>query len=158
MEVSVEKANMSDCQLIYELQVESFKDLLDKYQDFETNPAAESLERIKLRMMQEFTDYYLICLNDKKIGAVRILKLDNDVFRISPIFILPNYRGNGYAKQSIHKLETLYPNAKKWEVATIKQERKLCCFYESLGYKSTETETQIQDNMTIIEYSKEVKK
>ena len=154
--ISLVKAEMKDCRQIYEMQIESFKDLLDKYQDYDTNPGAEPLEKIEQRMMQEFTDYYLICLDDKKIGAIRILELGDNVFRISGIFILPKYQGKGYAKQVILNVETRYPNAKKWQLDTVKQEIKLRCFYEAMGYKATGEEIKIQDGMTIMEYSKDL--
>lgn len=154
--ISFVRADMKDCQLIYDMQVESFKDLLDKYRDYETNPAAEPLERTEERMLLDFVDYYLICLGDKKVGALRVVRLDDHICRLGLIFILPKYQEKGYAKQSISKVEMLYPTAKKWELMTIKQEANLCCFYETMGYKFTGEETWIQDNMTIIGYSKGV--
>jgi len=154
LEVSLVKADMKDCWQIYEMQVESFKDLLDKYKDYDTNPAAEPLERTEQRMALDVVDYYFICLDGKKIGVLRVVQLDEDVFRIGMIFILPEYQGKGYGKQSILKTEMLYPNAKKWELTTIKQEIKLCHFYELMGYETTGEETEIQDDMAIIGYTK----
>lgn len=156
LEISLVKASMKDCQLIHKMQVESFKDLLDKYQDYDTNPAVEPLERIEQRMSVNIVDHYFICLNDKKIGSIRAARLDDDVVRLGTTFILPKYQGRGYGKQSILKVEMLYPDAKRWELATIKQEEKLCYFYEALGYKPTGEETQIHNNMTIMGYSKDL--
>jgi len=156
-EISLIKASMKDCQLIHKMQVESFKVLLDKYQDYDTNPAVEPLERIESRMSLDILDHYLICLSDEKIGSLRV-RTDNDTFRLGTIFILPEYQGKGYAKQSILKVEQLYPEVKKWGLATIKQESKLCHFYESLGYRLTSKEEQIQDDMTIVFYEKELSK
>ena len=55
--VSLRKAGMDDCGQIHNLQVEAFSALLGKYKDYNTNPAAESIEKIEQRMSQEFTDY-----------------------------------------------------------------------------------------------------
>jgi len=41
MELLFEKLTRDDSEKIHELQVISFKALLDKYQDYETNPGAE---------------------------------------------------------------------------------------------------------------------
>jgi Acetyltransferase (GNAT) family. len=152
--ISLRKAEMNNCVQIHKMQVESFSVLLDKYKDYSTNPAAESIERIEQRMSQEFTDYYFICLSDDIIGAIRVVRLNNHVCRISPMFILPHYQGMGYAQQAILEAESLYPQAKHWELDTIKQESKLCYLYEKMGYRATGKEEKVKDDMTIIFYSK----
>jgi len=154
MEISLLKAEMVDCEQIHNIQVESFNAILEKYKDYETNPAAEPVERIEYRMAQPFSIYYFICYNHEKIGAIRLHKLSKDTYRISPMFILPEYQDHGYAQQAIIELEFLHPEAKKWELDTIKQEAKLCYLYEKMGYIATGKEEDIQDGMTIIHYAK----
>lgn len=154
MEIKLKKAHIGDCEEIHKMQVKSFKHLLDKYDDINTNPGAESLEKIISRMKQEFTDYYFIQLDDKNIGAIRIIRLKGNVCRISPMFILPGFQGKGYAQQTIKAVEALYSHADSWQLDTIKEETKLCHIYEKMGYKRTGKEEVIQDNMTIVYYSK----
>ena len=153
-EISLQKAKMIDCGQIHKILVESFNELLEKYRDYNTNPAAEPMETIEQRMAQEFTDYYFICLKGNIIGAIRVLRLNSDTSRISPMFILPKYQGRGYAQQAVSKAESLYPAAKRWELDTIKQEPKLCYLYEKMGYTATGKEEIIQNGMTIISYAK----
>ena len=57
MGVSLCKANLDNAMTIHEMQVKAFMPLLEKYQDYDTNPANESLERIIARFNQPFTDY-----------------------------------------------------------------------------------------------------
>lgn len=152
--ISLKKAGKDDCLKIHEMQVKSFKSLLDKYGDYATNPAAEPIEKVEQRMAQAFTEYYFICLNDEPIGAVRIVSAENALFKISPIFILPQYQGKGYASKAVLKVEALYPQAKGWSLGTIKQEAKLRHFYEKMGYKATGEETRIHEGMDIIGYAK----
>lgn len=76
-------------------------------------------------MNQDNTDYYLIKLENKNTGAIRVVRLSPEECRISPMFLLPEYQGNGYAKQILKQVEFLYPKAKVWELDTIKQENKL---------------------------------
>ena len=59
MGISLSKANLNDAVTIHEIQVKAFMPLLEKYQDYETKPANESLERIITRLNQPSTDYYL---------------------------------------------------------------------------------------------------
>lgn len=152
--IKFKKANIEDCKQIHSMQVQSFQSLFTKYNDIDTNPAAESIDRIIQRMNQDFTDYYLIKIEDKTIGAIRIVRLNNDICRISPMFILPEYQGNGYAQQVIKDIELLYPQTRGWQLDTIKEEDKLCHLYEKMGYKRTGKEEIIQKNMTIVYYTK----
>lgn len=154
MLIELRKADISDCEEIHILQVKSFQALLDKYNDISTNPASEPIERIVQRMSQNFTDYYFIQFDNKNIGAIRIVSLDNSMYRISPMFILPEFQGNGYAQQTIAKAESLYPKANGWQLDTIKEEPKLCYLYEKMGYKRTGKEEVLQQNMTIVFYAK----
>ena len=63
--VTLVEANAEDAVQIYEMQKEAFRELLDKYQDFDTNPGNETIEKILFRMDQEFTHYYFICLGNQ---------------------------------------------------------------------------------------------
>lgn len=38
--VSLHRAKMNECEEIHRMQIESFRALLDKYKDYNTNPAA----------------------------------------------------------------------------------------------------------------------
>lgn len=50
--------------------------------------------------------------------------------------------------------ELLYPEAKHWQLYTIKQESKLCHLYEKMGYKQTGKELSIKDEITLAFYKK----
>ncbi len=152
--IELKKAGPQDCGQIYAMQVEAFAELLKKYHDTATNPAAEPLEKVEARMAQDTTDYYLILTEGTLIGAARVQRLPEDVCRISPIFILPAFQGRGYAQKAMGALETLYPQAKAWRLDTIGEETKLCHLYEKLGYRRTGREEVLQPGMTIVYYEK----
>jgi predicted GNAT family N-acyltransferase len=156
MELLFEKLTRDDSEKIHELQVISFKALLDKYQDYETNPGAETLERIKQRFDYPQVDHYFTKLQGEIIGYIRIAKQDEATYSLSQMFILPNHRGKGYAQQTILQAELLYPQAKSWSLDTIKQESKLCHIYEKMGYRQTGETKQIKDGMDIVFYRKEL--
>lgn len=60
MDVILIKANYLDCPLIAKIQKMSFSELLEKYKDYDTNPACEDLDKIQEKFHQTFTEYYLI--------------------------------------------------------------------------------------------------
>ena len=74
--------------------------------------------------------------------------------RISPMMILPQYQNKGYAQKAMLKIEELYSDIKCWQLDTIKQEDKLCYFYEKVGYRKTGKEEEIKQGMDIVYYQK----
>jgi len=73
--------------------------------------------------------------------------------RISPLFILPQHQGRGFAQQAILAAERLH-GSHGWELDTIAQEAGNCHLYEKLGYRATGAATRINDRMTLILYEK----
>lgn len=154
MEVSLCKATLDDAAKLHEMQVKAFMPLLEKYQDYETNPANESLKKVITRFNQPFTDYYLIKNLEVTIGGIRVIKMDNESYRVSPIFILPEHQGKGIAQKVFAIIEEIYHNARSWELDTIMQEEGLCHLYEKIGYKRTGKSKIINEKITIIFYEK----
>ena len=152
-DITLKKAAVEDAPLLYEMQIKAFKPLLEKYQDFNTNPGAEIIERTIHRLKEQNSHYYFILLADIRIGAIRVLD-NGDLCRLKQIYILPEYQGYGYAQQAILLVEMLHKNARNWELDTIKQESKLCHLYEKMGYKQTGKEERVKDGMTIVFYKK----
>jgi GNAT superfamily N-acetyltransferase len=153
--VSLSKANLVNCQELYDMQIKSFAALLAKYQDFDYSPGAEKIEKTENRLKDMNSDYYFICLGDIHIGAIRIFKHD-DQYKLKQIYILPQYQDKGYAQRAIKAVESLYPDAKRWALDTIKQETKLCHLYEKMGYKPTGQEQTIKESMTLVFYAKQM--
>lgn len=153
MKISLKKAGIKDCETIYQMQIIGFKALLDKYQDFETNPGSETFERIKERFERPHINHYFIKLNNESIGYIRINRLSEDTCRLSQMLVLPDYQENGYAQQAIKQVELLNPQVKHWILDTIKQEQKLCYLYEKMGYKQTGKKTNIKTGMDLVDYA-----
>ena len=73
------------------------------------SPGAESLEKVMARYEQPWTTYYFIVAGDQRVGAVRIVdKKDGSRKRISPIWIMPEYRNKGYAQAAITAAEEIH--------------------------------------------------
>ncbi len=153
MAINLIKAEVESCSEIYELQIKSFQALLEKYQDEESNPGAETIERFYERFRQPNTDYWMIELEEKRIGAIRICDF-GELCKLKQIFILPEFQNCGYAQDAIKAVEKAYPNAQRWELDTILQEDKLCHLYEKMGYCKTGKITNIKDGMDLIDYAK----
>jgi len=155
MKIELIRASLKDAKEIWKMQVKSFKNLLDKYQDFETNPASETILNVEMRLKQNFTFFYFIFIDNKKVGAIRVVdyKEKNKNKRISPLFILPEYRNKGIAQSVIKICEEIHGNT-NWELSTILEEKGNCYLYEKLGYHPTGKTQVINDRLTLIFYHK----
>ena len=145
----------AECALqLWEMQRRSFTELFLKYRDYETNPANESVSKIEERLKQPFTYYYRILDGENVVGAIRVVdKKDGSRKRISPLFILPEYRGKGYAQRAMLEAERLH-GAENWALDTILEEAGNCYLYEKLGYRKTGETKKINEKMTLVFYEK----
>ena len=155
MEIRLLRAGIEDAKELHSMQVESFRELFEKYQDFDTSPANESVEKVEARLKQNFTYYYFICIGMQKAGAIRIVdkKESGKNKRISPIFILPEFQGQGIAQKAIRLCEEIH-GKEGWELDTILQEPKNCHLYEKMGYRQTGKTEVINERLTLVFYEK----
>ncbi|GAX47176.1 GNAT family N-acetyltransferase [Pseudolactococcus reticulitermitis] len=135
MTIALRKATPNNAELIQKLQQAANQVYLDKYQDFDINPACETVEKIRSRFT-DFCDHFLIVADDDTIvGTIRIVwQTGTGEYRLGGISILPEYQGKGIGQQAIRLAESLYPQAETWELDTILQEPRLLHLYEKLGY------------------------
>lgn len=156
MEITLVRATIQDAENLWKMQIVAFQDLYAKYQDPETSPATETLDKIIMRLEQPFTHYYFIDVNGINVGAIRVVdtKEANKSKRISPIFIMKEFRGKGYAQQAIQLAEEIHGSS-GWELDTILQEKGTCHLYEKLGYKQTGETKIVNERMTLVFYHKE---
>ena len=154
MKVSLCKAGSNDAVTIHEMKVKAFMPLLEKYQDLETSPANETIEKIIAQLNQPFTDYFIIHHLEVAVGGIRVVRKDNQIYSVSPIFILPEHQGKGIAQKVFTMVEQIYDDAKSWKLGTILQEKGNCYLYEKIGYKKTSATKVINDKMTMVFYEK----
>ena len=150
------RIGIDEAENLWKMQVKAFQDLYQKYHDTETSPASEALDKTMLRLQQPSTYYYYIVIDGHKVGAIRIVDTSDPhtAKRISPLFILPEYRNNGYAQKAIALAESIHGDS-NWELETIAQEKGNCHLYEKMGYCPTGKSTLLNDNMTLVHYKKD---
>ena len=156
MDLKLIRADVKDAERLWRMQAEAFMDMYNRYQDKETSPAAEPLDRMLERLQQPFTYYYYIQSEGAVVGAIRVIdmKQADKSKRISPIFIMPPYRNKGIAQKAVLEAERIHGNS-NWELDTILQEAGNCHLYEKLGYRQTGKTTQINNKMTLVFYKKD---
>lgn len=151
-------AKTGDEELIHNMKYHSFLPLYQRYRDEETSPVKESINKVASQLKSDTTDYYIITLDSVPVGAVRVVNdgIENEeqLYRISPLFVLPEYQNMGIGYSVLQMLFAKYPNADKWRLSTIKQEFGNCHLYEKCGFTLVGSEVMINDKMTIVYYEK----
>ena len=89
------------------------------------------------------------------VGAIRVVdkKEEGKAKRISPIFILEQYRNRGLAQKAIEEAERIH-GSENWELDTILEEAGNCYLYEKMGYRKTDKVEKINEKMTLVFYKK----
>ncbi len=149
------KIGIDDAEKLWKMQIDAFYDLYEKYQDAETSPATEKIDKIIMRLNQSFTYYYFIEANGIIVGAVRVVDRQEEGMakRISPVFIMKEYRNKGYAQKAIQLVEEIHGSS-NWELNTILQEKGNCYLYEKMGYHQTGKTETINNKLTLVFYRK----
>ena len=158
MDVRLVRAGIEDAEKLWNMQVTAFKELYDKYQDTETSPATEPMDKIIMRLEQPFTYYYFIIANSMATGAIIIVDIHEYgvTKRISPVFVMPEYRNRGLAQKAIKLAEEKHGYS-DWELETILEEKGNCYLYEKMGYSQTGEFKPINEKMTLVSYKKQQK-
>ena len=153
--VTLQRADVQDAEQILQMQKAAFAPLLERYQDYDLNPANETADRVRARLMQKETYYYYITVNGEAVGAIRIVDAkDGSRKRISPLFVLPQHQNHGYAQAAIREAERLH-GAENWALSTIMQEQGNCHLYEKMGYHRTGAPQIVSERMTLVQYEKD---
>jgi len=148
-------ATLENADEIHEMQIKTFKPLLEKYKDYDLSPGNEKIEKTIARMEEEITDYYIIKLNKISVGGIRIRKYEEgDLCKVGPLFILHEYQNKKIAQNVFKIIEEKYKPKKGWILTTILQEEGNCHLYEKIGYKKTGKIEKISEIMDIVFYEK----
>ncbi|WP_243840797.1 GNAT family N-acetyltransferase [Paenisporosarcina antarctica] len=130
---------------------------MEKYKDYDTNPANETIEDVIKRINKFSGGLYKIVYGNSLVGTICVVWKEDVQFWISPMSIIPAYQGKGIAQKTINLIEDMFPQAISWELATILEEERNCYLYEKLGYIKTGVSKKLNANATLIFYKKFIK-
>jgi isopentenyldiphosphate isomerase len=150
--ISLKMASIHDAEELLALQKEVFMPLYKKYNDHETSPVTQTMERFSERFEQG--DYYKIFYHDTLAGSVHVHEKSPGLMRLRIINILERFHNRGIAQQVMKRLELMHPEADGWELDTILSEERNCYLYEKMGYRRTGDAKMINNDLTLIRYLK----
>ena len=154
MSLELVKITREDLETVWKMQIDAFSELLNTYQDYDMSPGAEPVDKIIARFEMPGSFYYFIMADGEKVGVIRVVdKNDGSRKRISPLWIMKEFRGRGYAQAAITAVEEIY-GKDNWSLDTILQEKGNCHLYEKMGYHRVGETEHINDRMDIVFYEK----
>lgn len=128
--------------------------LLKEYNDYNTNPANETIDRVITRINNPDGVFYKILSDNVLVGAICVYWKEQPHFWISPMFILTDYQGEGIAQKAITLIEEFFPQATTWELRIILEEQRNCYLYEKMGCTQTGGKYILEGNATLVHYKK----
>ncbi len=155
MNIKLIELTVDDTQSLLEMQKVCFSFHLQRYEDYRTNPAVISLERIKWQIENE--NFYKIMYDNLWVGAINIRRLNIlGQYKLHIVYILPGYQGRGIGQEVIRLAEGLFEDATSWCLETLEDMPSNRHVYEKLGYKFTGKTEKINDKLTLVYYKKEI--
>lgn len=156
MDVTLEKAEESDAPALLAMQKKAFWPLLEKYQDYSTSPAMETIARTQKRIAEPSGGFFKIVADGNWAGAMCIRQGEEEAVWIGPIFIDPAFQGKGIAQQAMVAAEEHFSDKRVWKLATLLEEPGNCYLYEKLGYARIGGCVPINDKATLVYYEKNI--
>ncbi|MFF2176328.1 GNAT family N-acetyltransferase [Lysinibacillus sp. NPDC058147] len=154
MNIVIKRTNEIEAPILLEIQKEAFEDDLRKYEDHDTSPVNEPVERL-LRKIELFK-HYTIWHNNEIIGGIDVRDLKDNKYRLNRIFISKKYQNKGLGSQIMKLVEEEFPSAVEWVLDTPHLNIRNHHFYEKMGYKKI-GQHQINEKLILIDYTKKIK-
>ncbi|KOP69667.1 hypothetical protein AMS59_22340 [Lysinibacillus sp. FJAT-14745] len=154
MNIVIKRTNVIEAPILLAIQKEAFEDDLRKYEDHDTSPVNEPIERL-LRKIELFI-HYTVWHNNEIIGGIDVRDLKDNKYRLNRIFISKNYQNKGLGSEIMKLVEEEFPSAVEWVLDTPHLNIRNHHFYEKIGYKKS-GQHQINEKLILIDYTKKVK-
>lgn len=154
MNVRLQPARVEDATRLSEMQARAFMPCVYKRGGFETSPAAETPDRMLERIDSPKSHAFIIVLENAYAGMIRIKALGEEAYKISPIFVLPEFQNQGIGQTAMRLAFERFPAARLWTLFCVREDEKNVYFYEKLGFQKTGVERKLADGITLIGYER----
>ncbi|MDF2670157.1 MAG: hypothetical protein K0R67_2463 [Paenibacillus sp.] len=151
--LSLRRASPHHAEALHRIQKAAFQEDLDTYQDFETNPACETLDQMVHKIDKH--DYFAIYFEEGLVGGVAVRQTADHEYRLSPIYLSPDFQNKGLGTQIFTSLFAVYQDARSWSLDTPKMNKRNGHFYEKLGFLPV-GEHYINERLTLTRYHRVV--
>lgn len=154
MGISVRRTAAEEAETLWLIQRRAFAPDLEKYNDRDTNPANESLDRLCLKIARCL--YFTILDGETIVGGADVRQKDEFHFRLNRIYIDPDCQNRGIGTEAIRLIETQFPSAQEWDLDTPHLSFRNHHLYEKLGYEKV-GQIEQTESLTLFLYEKKMK-
>ena len=131
MTIEFRKATLEDAELLVSIYNASF------YSDYLRYGVCPGYGKTKEMMEESINKYpkHVILCDNKPVGCVSCKKLENGVYEIGSLCIIPEFQGKGIGTQAIQFIKTSYEDWKRLTLITPLDKREHVAFYtEKCGF------------------------
>lgn len=153
MKLTITKTNMHEAPILLKIQQEAFEEDLKKYEDHDTNPANEPIERLVSKVGRFL--YYTIWYGEEIIGGIDIRDLKDNRYRLNRIFLAKAHQNKGLGSRIMQLIENEFPSAIEWHLDTPHLNTRNRHFYEKFGYEKI-GEHQVSEKLILFDYVKKM--
>ena len=154
MKLEFRKTIDEDIDILLKIQSQVFQDDLIKYEDFDTNPACETFEKLQDNI-RKYQHYTILDSEIKGIIGAIDFRGDNERMHISKLFVHEEYQNKGIGTSSMLFIENQFPNVKLWTLYTPHLSFRNHHFYEKFGYLKVK-EVQLTPKLKLFKYQKTI--
>lgn len=155
MDITFERAQIVDADLLVQVQIASFHYDSVLYPGIEIGgpPGYDSVDAFRTKIVRE--ECYKILHQDRIIGGLVVDARSAVHHHLDVIFIEPDYQGYGIGTQALRFMESSYPGVQVWTLDTPTWAVRNQHFYENNGYVREYT-FDADDGTPLIAYKKQI--
>ncbi|ENQ3080642.1 GNAT family N-acetyltransferase [Bacillus cereus] len=153
MNIKLAKTKLEEAEELLCIQKKAFQSDLEKYQDYDSSPATEKVERLMRKI--ELFHHFTIWINNEIVGGIDVRDLNNQHYRINRIFLKTSLQNKGLGSRIMNLIHQEFPEAEKWSLDTPKDNIRNHHFYEKCGYRVV-GEHQINNKLILLDYEMSV--
>lgn len=155
MNITFERPTAADAQALTDVQIHAFHDDARLYPGVEIGgpPGYDSVDEL----IQDIATYHchkIIC-DGFIVGGIVIFDRGQGHFHLDRIYIDPNYHNRGIGTRAMQFIEQTYP-ATKWTLDTPIWAVRNHHFYEKFGYVKVGETLEVEEDITLVCYEKQL--
>src|SRR5712691_13101310 len=149
-DVQIVPATIDDAPAILDLQKLAYRTEAILYNDWSIPPLTQTLAELRA----EFADWKILKAShgNRIIGSVRAIER-NGICSIGRLMVHPQHQRQGIGVRLMQTIESMFPEAAKFELFTGSKSEGNIRLYERLGYRSSRNE-RLSVNLSLVFFEK----
>ena len=137
MIIEFRQATIEDAELLVNIYNASF---YDDYVRYGSCPGYGQTKEMMEVSISKYLKHIILC-EKEPVGCVSCINLENGVYEVGCLCIIPEYQGKGIGTQAIRFIKTFYEDWKKLTLVTPIDKKENVKFYtEKCGFRIESTE------------------